>query len=95
MLGIQRRISAWLPIAMSMAALLLSLVRVLTVGPQPDLDEGFYAHLWQLLMVAQIPVAVVYLLKTPRSARRQMVYTVALQAGAALIAVMPVALLRW
>ncbi len=95
MLGIERRISAWLPITMSMTAVLLTLVRLLSVGRQPDLDEGFYAHLWQLLMAAQIPVAVVYLVKTPRAARRQMVYTVALQAGAALIAVIPVALLRW
>ena len=47
--------SGFLPLVMSSVALLLVLAHVAAVGVQPQADEGAAAHLWQLLMVTQLP----------------------------------------
>ena len=90
-----RRMSAGLPIAMSLSALALVAVRWLIVGRQPDLDEGLFAHVWQLLMAGQIPVVAMYGYQSTHSERRRRLSTFALHACAALLAVIPVALLGW
>ena len=51
-----RRPSAFLPIAMSLAALATITVYLALHGTAPQADEGAAAHIWQLLMVCQLPV---------------------------------------
>lgn len=51
-----KRPSAFLPIAMSLAALAVVLGRVAVFGAAPHTDEGTAAHLWQILVLAQLPV---------------------------------------
>jgi hypothetical protein len=90
-----KRPSAFVPVAMSLAALALVLVHIILSGTARQADEGAVAHLWQLLMAAQIPIvaffAIRWLPRSPRSA----LPVLALQAVAALAALAPVYLLNW
>jgi glucan phosphoethanolaminetransferase (alkaline phosphatase superfamily) len=82
--------SAFLPVTMSLAALAVVLFHVASFGAVREADEGAAAHLWQLLMAAQLPLllffAVRWLPRSPRPALQVM----ALQAGAAVMALAPV-----
>jgi hypothetical protein len=82
--------SAWLPLAMSLLALAVVLGHVVLFGVAREADEGTAAHVFQLLMVGQIPIvgffAIRWLPRTPRQA----LHVLALQAGAALAALAPV-----
>ncbi len=90
-----KRPSAFVPVAMSLAALAIVLVHIIRSGVAREADEGTAAHLWQLMMAAQIPIiaffAVRWLPQSPRSA----LPVLALQAVAALAALAPVYLLNW
>lgn len=55
--------SAWLPIAMSLAALSLVVGHITIYGAVREADEGTAAHLWQILMVAQIPIIAFFAIK--------------------------------
>jgi uncharacterized membrane protein len=63
--------SAWIPVAMSLAALGLVGIQLATHGVQPERDEGAVAHLWQLLMVAQLPVIAFFAFRWLRQSPRQ------------------------
>jgi hypothetical protein len=70
-LALSKQPSAFVPMAMSIAALGLVLVALARFGiPPPHTDEGAVAHTWQLLMVCQgIGIAwfaVKWLPQTPR-----------------------------
>ena len=90
-----KRPSALVPVAMSFAALAIVLVHIIMSGAARQADEGTAAHLWQLLMAAQIPIiaffAIRWLPQSPRSA----LPVLALQAVAGLAALAPVYLLNW
>ncbi len=82
--------SAWLPIAMSLAALAVVLVHLAAFGTAREADEGTAAHVWQILMAAQLPIIAFFALRGwPRAPRRTLV-VLAMQAGAALAALAPV-----
>jgi cytochrome bd-type quinol oxidase subunit 2 len=95
MTAVMRRPSAFLPVAMSLAALGLIVAHVVTAGVAPQRDEGLAAHLWQLLMVAQLPV-ILYFAVTwlPRAARPAWL-VLAIQLLALMAAIAPVAILHW
>jgi hypothetical protein len=90
-----KRPSAFVPVAMSLAALGIVFVHILIAGTARQADEGTAAHLWQLLMAAQIPIigffAIRWLPQSPRSG----LPVLALQAVAGLAALAPVYLLNW
>ena len=90
-----RRPSALIPIAMSATALSLVIGYVMTFGTARQADEGAAAHMWQLLMVGQLPVIAVFAVKWLPAAPRQALPILAIQLGAALIAILPVWLLHW
>lgn len=79
-----------MPVAMSLAALLVVIVTLSVYGVTHDPDEGTAAHLWQLLMAGQIPAiayfAIRWLPTAPGSALRVLV----VQILAALVACFPV-----
>lgn len=85
--------SAWLPLVMSVAALAVVIGYIARSGTARQADEGLAAHLWQLLMAAQLPIiaffAIIYLPQKPKQA----VLVLALQIVAVLGACAPVFLL--
>jgi hypothetical protein len=87
--------SAFLPVAMSLGALATVLVFLTLNGPAPQADEGAAAHIWQLLMAAQVPIVVFFAFKWVPQSPRQAVLILALQGAAALVAMAPVFVLHW
>jgi hypothetical protein len=87
--------SAFLPVAMSLAALATILIFVASHGTAPQADEGAAAHIWQLLMAAQAPIVLYFAIKWLPQSPRQAVPILALQIAAALAAMAPVFLLHW
>ena len=92
-LSLVKHPTAWIPLAMSLAALSLVLGHVAMFGVVREADEGTAAHLWQLLMAGQFPVIAFFAIKwLPRSPSQALLVPV-LQAGAGLAAAAPVFLL--
>ena len=83
---ILKRPSAFVPVTMSFAALTVVATHVAIFGVAQEADEGTAAHLWQLLMAAQIPVVAFFMIKwlprAPRSARSILALQVAVAAAA-------------
>ena len=90
-----KRPSAFLPVAMSLAALGVVLIHLFLSGAARETDEGAAAHLWQILMVAQCPIVAIFAIRwLPRNPRSALP-VLALQALAALAALAPVYFLNW
>jgi hypothetical protein len=85
--SIMKQPSAYLPLAMSLTALALVLIHVARYGAVHEVDEGPTAHLWQILMVLQLPVVGFFAIKWLRRAPRQALMVLAQQVGAALASV--------
>jgi DNA-binding CsgD family transcriptional regulator len=87
--------SAFLPMAMSFAALVIVVFYIAINGVARQADEGTAAHLWQILMAAQIPIIVFFAIKWLPRSPRQALLVLALQFGAALAALAPVYILKF
>ena len=85
-----REPSAFLPVAISCAALATVLVHLVRFGVVREADEGTAAHIFQLLMVVQLPIVASFAIKWLPRAPRQALVVLALQAGAGLAALAPV-----
>jgi len=79
-----KRPSAFVPVAMSLAALALVVVHIITSGTAREADEGTAAHLWQLLMAAQIPIIAFFAIRWLPQNPRSVLAVLAVQAVAAL-----------
>jgi len=90
---IMKHPSAFLPVTMSTAALLLVLITVARFGVVHEADEGTAAHLWQLLMGVQVPIVLWFAASWLPRAPKQALYVLALQAVAGLAALAPVFIL--
>ena len=93
--AMMRRPSAYLPVAMSLAALAMVLGAVavdLARGGAiaRDPDEGAVAHLFQLLMTVQWPITLFFAVKWLRRAPRQTLGVLGLQAATWLAGCAPV-----
>ena len=86
--------SAILPVVMSLAALSTVLVHVALFGAARETDEGTAAHLWQLLMAAQVPIIGFFAVKWLPRSPKQALQVLALQVAAVLTALAPVFLLK-
>lgn len=84
------RPSAFLPMAMSCAALATVLGHVVVFGAAREADEGAAAHVFQLLMIAELPIVALFAIKWLPRNPRQALQVLALQVGAALAALAPV-----
>ena|ERR1700737_2008554 len=82
--------SAFLPLAMSLAALALVLGHLAMFGAVREVDEGAAAHIWQLLMAAQVPIIAFFGIKWLPRNPRQALSILALHIAAALAAMAPV-----
>jgi hypothetical protein len=90
-----KRPSAFVPVAMSLAALATVMVYATMFGTARQADEGTAAHIWQLLMAGQVPVVAFFAFKWLPAEPRQAVVVLALQVGAALAAMFPVWWFQW
>lgn len=82
--------SAFVPIAMSLAAFVLIIVVVAVAGVVHHPDEGAPARIFQLLIALQVPVIAVFAIKwLPRSLWSSLLVLL-LQIGAALAAVLTI-----
>ena len=86
--------SAFLPIAMSLAALATVLVFLALFGVVHETDEGTAAHIWQYLMGLHVPIIAFFAIKWLPRAPRQALYVLVLQACVALAALAPVYFLK-
>lgn len=90
LLTVLKHPSAFLPVAMSLAALALVLGYIAMFGVVREPDEGAIAHVWQLLMAAQIPVIAFFAVTRLPGAPRPALQVLTLQAAAAIAALAPV-----
>src|SRR5579871_6412530 len=89
-LSLSRKPSAFVPMGMSLIALLVLLVHILAFGVVHEADEGPTAHIWQLLMAGQLPILGYFLIKWFPKVPKYAVSVLALQVSAALAAIAPV-----
>jgi hypothetical protein len=82
--------SAFLPLAFSLTVLVMVLGHMVFLGTAREADEGAAAQLWQLLMVAQLPLLVFFAIRWLPRSRQQALKVMALQASGIAAAVAPV-----
>ena len=82
--------SAYLPLAMSFAALATVLAHVAMFGVAREADEGTAAHIWQMLMAGQVPFVAFFAIKWLPIAPKQALMILGLQIVAVLAACAPV-----
>jgi hypothetical protein len=82
--------SAWIPIAMSFAALAMLLGYVAIFGIVHNEDEGAPAHIFQLIMLAQLPIVAYFAIKWLPKRPKQSLLVLALQAVAWIIPIVAV-----
>ena len=85
-----KRPSAFLPLAMSAVAVALLLGALMTIGLVHHEDEGALAHIWQLLMAAQLPIIGFFALNWLPRAPKPALIVLLLQVAAVLAAAAPV-----
>lgn len=89
-----KRPSAFLPIALSLVALAFLLVYFAAFGVVRQADEGAAAHIWQLLMAAQVALIAYFAIRWVPADPRRALQILGLQVLALLAAAAPVFLLR-
>lgn len=89
-----RHPSAFLPIAMSLVALVLVLGNIILFGVTHEADEGAIAHLWQILMAGQLPVIAFFFIRYFLQQPKQVLFIVAFQIALALTVCSPVYFLK-
>ena len=82
--------SAFMPMVMSLAALATVLIHITLYGIAREGDEGSAAHIFQLLITAQVPIVAFYLFKWLPNHPRLALEVLALQVVAVLAAFAPV-----
>jgi len=82
--------SALVPMAMALTALAVVVGHIALYGVAREADEGAAAHIWQLLMAAQLPALLVFGIRWLPKAPRQAMGVLALLVAAILAAMAPV-----
>ena len=82
--------SAWIPLLMSLAALLMILGYVAIFGIVHNADEGAPAHIFQLIMLAQLPIVAYFAIRWLPKQPKQSLMVLALQALAWIVPIVAV-----
>lgn len=93
--SIRKKISAVVPVVMSLAAVVLVGVQLAIHGMRPERDEGALAHVYQLLVVGQLPVIAFFAARWLRRAPLQGLPVVVAQVLALAAALVPVRMMGW
>ena len=88
--AIVKKPSAFLPVAMSLTALAVVLLNIAIFGTAREADEGAAAHIYQLLMAAQLAPLIIFAVRWLPRSPKQAALVLALQGGAAVTALAPV-----
>lgn len=86
--------SAFVPPAMSLVAVAIVLIQIVRFGVVREADEGTVAHVWQLLMVAQLPIIAYFAFTWLPRATKPAIAVLALDLIAIVAAAAPVFLLK-
>lgn len=89
-----RQPSAWLPLGLSLAALLLVASHVAIHGIVHQADEGAAARIFQIMMLIQLPIGAYFLIKWLPKHPKEALLILALQAGLWLAAIASVIILE-
>lgn len=89
-----RQPSALIPLMMALTALAVVMIHIAVYGAAREADEGPTAHIWQLLMLAQLPALLVFGIRWLPKAPRQAMGVLAVLVAAILAAMAPVWLLH-
>lgn len=92
---IGKKLSAWSPVIMSITALLLCGVQIAMHGTRPVRDEDALVHLWQLLVLGQLPIIGFFAFRWLRAYPRQAATVLVAQLLAAASALVPVHTMGW
>lgn len=84
--------TALLPIGLSLGALLVVLIHIACFGPVYGADQDPVAHIWQILMLVQIPALALFMGRWFRKARRPTLQVLTLQSVAIALSVVAAAL---
>ena len=84
--------SAWLPLVVSLAGLALVLGHLALYGVVHQADESAAARVFQMLMIAQLPIMAYFALKWLPKSSKQALLVLALQVGAWIL---PFAIILW
>jgi hypothetical protein len=87
--------SAFIPVAMSLAALATVVIHIILFGTALEPDEGTAAHIFQLLIIVQLPIVVFFAIKWLPRFPKPALLVLALQAAAGLAALAPVFYFKW
>lgn len=90
-----KKASALIPVVMSLMAMVLVAIQVLLHGWRPEPDEGAIAHLYQLLVIGQIPVIAFFGIRWLWQAPLQGLCVLVPQGIALAAAVVPVYAMGW
>jgi len=85
-----REPTAWLPFAMSFVALAMIVVYVAIFGIVQNEDEGTPARIFQLIMLAQLPIAGFFAIKWLPKQPKQSLIVLVLQAVAWIIPIVTI-----
>ena len=91
--------TAYCPVGMSLMALLVVLIAVAvgattSVAPDGRPDEGPAAHVFQILIVAQLPIVAAFIWRWARGSARGAMQVLMLQALSLVLALAPVFIFR-
>ncbi len=89
-----RHPSGYIPVAMSLTAFAVVIGYISIYGTSRQVDEGAAAHIWQLLIGAQVPLIAFFGVKWLPKGSRAALWVLALQLVAILAAGAPVFFLR-
>jgi hypothetical protein len=95
MFALLKRPSAFVPLVMSAAVLTLIAAHIARFGTAPQPDEGAAAHLFQLLMPAQVPIVGFFALTWLPRDRTHALMVLTLQLCAATVPFAIVFALHW
>lgn len=86
--------TAWIPLTMSLVAFLLVVVYVLLFGIARQEDEGAAAHIFQLLLVGQLPFMGYFALRWLPKKPKDAFIILIIQVIAGIIALAPIFILE-
>ncbi len=72
-----KRVTGFAPVVMSLIALAVLVEGVFQFGHNPPADEGWQAHIFQIMMVAQIPIILLFIVNSWRSLKQNLPVLVA------------------
>ena len=93
--SVGKKTSALIPVVMSLGAMALVGIQLATHGIRPERDEGALAHLYQLLVVGQLPVIGFFAFRWLPRAPLQGLRVVVAQVLALAAALVPVHMMGW